>query len=84
MEETYGSEALAYVDHLEEQKRFLEARVNRKPTLISRSPEKLPKLETLKGRTLQKYKNNISDVEALDDWEVEKRDLLVKKEQEEE
>ncbi|QDZ26004.1 hypothetical protein HOP50_20g85550 [Chloropicon primus] len=83
MEATYGSEALAYVDLLEERKRFLEARVNRKPVLIAtQSHLKSPKISTLKGRTLQKYKNNISDVEALDNWEEDKRSLLIKQKDE--
>ena len=78
MEETYGTEALAYIDIVDERKRFLEARVNRKPVLIAAQSPKGPKLETLKGRTLRQYKSHISDVEALDDWEEEKRSLLVK------
>ena len=78
MEETYGTEALAYIDIVDERKRFLEARVNRKPVLIAAQSPKGPKLETLKGRTLRQYKSHIADVESLDDWEEEKRSLLVK------
>ena len=52
--------------------------MNRKPVLIAAQSPKGPKLETLKGRTLRQYKSHISDVEALDDWEEEKRSLLVK------
>ena len=78
MEETYGSEALAYADHIEERKRFLQSRVNRKPTLIAQSTLNSLGSKTLKGRTLQHYKNTIHDVEALDEWENEKKDLLNK------
>ena len=85
LEQTYGSEALAYVDKLEETKRNL-ARSNTKvfPShLPTKSPTKPPDMSTLKGRTLQKYKSHVDDVANLDAWEKNLYELQAQKENEE-